>query len=80
MSTTALQIVNTTRTFRLYQNFLNILRAAFSPIFWRQKLQSQNVTREKLCKALSFKKMHLLNVDEIDPSCQSFLCFWGLRA
>jgi len=33
-------------------NFHNTLRAAFAPI----KLQSQNVSKEKLCKALSYKK------------------------
>ncbi len=31
-------------------NFINILRLHFAPIFWRQKLQSLNATRE------SFKK------------------------
>jgi hypothetical protein len=37
-------------------NFINILQAAFGPIFYGQKLQSQTVIREKLCKALSYKK------------------------
>ncbi len=31
-------------------NFINILQAAFVPIFLRQKLQSQTVFREKLKK------------------------------
>jgi len=38
-------------------NFINILRAAFAPIFLHQKLQSQTVTREKLCKTLLSKKV-----------------------
>jgi len=38
-------------------NFINILQAAFAPIFLHQKLQSQTVTREKLCKALLYEKV-----------------------
>jgi hypothetical protein len=38
-------------------NFINILQASFAPIFLRQKLQSQTVTREKLCKALLYEKV-----------------------
>jgi len=34
--------------------------------FCRQKIQSQNVTREKLCEALLYKKRAQKNVDEID--------------
>ncbi len=37
-------------------NFINILHTTLVPIFLHQKLQSQNVTREKLCKALLFQK------------------------
>jgi len=37
-------------------NFINILRAAFAPIFLRKKLQSQNITREKLLKILFLEK------------------------
>jgi len=38
-------------------NFTNILLAAFAPIFFCQKkIQSQSVSREKLCKTLSYKK------------------------
>jgi hypothetical protein len=36
-------------------SFINILQAAFGPIFLRQKIQSQTVSREKLCKTLSYK-------------------------
>jgi len=36
-------------------NFINILLNPFLPIFLSQKLQSQNVTREKLCKPTSNK-------------------------
>jgi len=37
-------------------NFINILLSAFAPIFFHKKLQSQTLTREKLCKAHSYKK------------------------
>ncbi len=37
-------------------NFINILWAAFAPIFFCQKIQSQIVNREKLQKALSYEK------------------------
>jgi len=37
-------------------NFINILRASFLPIFLHQKLLSQNVTREKVSKALLYKR------------------------
>jgi hypothetical protein len=37
-------------------NFRIILQAAFEPIFYREKSQSQTVIREKLCKALMYKK------------------------
>jgi len=37
-------------------NFTNILRAAFSVIFFQQKLQTQVVSTEKLCKILLYKK------------------------
>jgi len=38
-------------------NFINILHVPFVPKnFAQKKLQSQNVTREKLYKSLSFKK------------------------
>ncbi len=52
-------------------NFVNILSAPFAPIFLGQyfcakKLQSQNITIEKLSKALLYKKIMEQNVDEID--------------
>ncbi len=37
-------------------NFINILRADFAPIFFRQKLQCQTVIREKLRKTLFYQK------------------------
>jgi len=37
-------------------NVINILRAAFAPIFLRQKLQSQTVISEKLGKVLLYDK------------------------
>jgi len=38
-------------------NFINILRAAFAPIFFQQKITKANCSvREILCKALSFEK------------------------
>jgi len=37
-------------------NFRIILQADFAPIFYREKSQSQTVIREKLCKALMYKK------------------------
>jgi len=37
-------------------NFNNILCQTFALIFLRQKLQSQNIIREMLGKALSYKK------------------------
>jgi hypothetical protein len=41
----------------LVVNFINILRAAFAPIFFLLKLQSQTATKEKLRKALLYKKV-----------------------
>jgi len=35
-----------------------------------KKLQSQNVTEKKLCKALSYEKLARKNADEIDPCMQ----------
>ncbi len=40
----------------LIVNFINILRATFASIFFCKKIQSQNVSREKLRKALTYKK------------------------
>jgi hypothetical protein len=37
-------------------NFINISRAFFCTKIWRQKFYSQNVTREKLYKALFYIK------------------------
>jgi len=37
-------------------NFINILLGQFAPIFWRQKLQSWNITRESCAKHFSTKK------------------------
>jgi hypothetical protein len=37
-------------------NFINILSTFFAPMFLRQKLQSQIVTKEKLSKALLHEK------------------------
>jgi len=45
-------------------NFINILRAALRDIF-AKKSQSQNLSREKLKKTISYKKP-LYNVDQID--------------
>ncbi len=42
---------------RAVVNFINILRAAFAPIFLHQKIQSQTVTREKKHKTLLYKKV-----------------------
>jgi len=39
-------------------NFINILRAAFLPIFFCQKIIIQTVTREKLQKAVLQEKFH----------------------
>jgi len=39
-----------------FLTFINILRAAFAPIFFSQKLQSQTVSGEKLNRTLSYKK------------------------
>jgi len=36
-------------------NLINILQAAFAPIFFQQKSQSQTVSREKLCKTLLYE-------------------------
>jgi hypothetical protein len=74
-------------------NFINILHMAFASIFLRQKLQSQNVTREKLCKALSCKNKTVLDLFQdssktgsginfpifLPPFCSLFCClFWRL--
>jgi len=40
-------------------NFINILHPPFAPLFFCQKFQSQNVTREKLRKALLYEKFTL---------------------
>ncbi len=40
-------------------NFINILCLHFLPIFWRQKLQSWNVTRESLKKHFHTKNAHI---------------------
>jgi len=37
-------------------NFINILLATFAPIFFGNKIQGQNVTRENLRKALLYEK------------------------
>jgi len=37
-------------------NIINILQAAFEPIFFHQKIQIQTVIREKVSKALSYIK------------------------
>jgi len=37
-------------------NFINIYQAAFAPIFFSQKIQSQTLIREKLHKKLLYKK------------------------
>jgi len=51
-------------------NFINILGAAFVPMYsCAKKLQSQTVTREKLCKIFLYKKCRVLNVDEIVTWC-----------
>ncbi len=46
-------------------NFINILCAPFFANIFAQKLQSQNVTREKMRKALLYEKC-MKTVDEID--------------
>jgi hypothetical protein len=38
-------------------NFISILQAAFVQIFFCQKNQSQNVSRNKFCKTLLYKKV-----------------------
>jgi len=44
----------------------NLFRQIFAP----KKIQSQSDIREKLRKALLYKKNHVWNVSEIDPWCQ----------
>jgi len=39
--------------------FINILHTTFSPIFWRQKLQSWNITIESCTKHFGTKILHL---------------------
>jgi len=48
-------------------NFINILRATFVPIFAPKKLQSQNVTRDKLRKELSYKKIAFKMLMKLTP-------------
>jgi hypothetical protein len=52
---------------QFHQHFM---RAFFAFYFWAKKLQSPNITREKLRKALLYKKfvqkICTKNVDEID--------------
>jgi hypothetical protein len=48
-------------------NFIKILRAAFTPIFFCQKLQSQTVIREKLRKALSYEKVESKVLMKLTP-------------
>ncbi len=40
-------------------NFINILRTFFLPIFWRQKLQSWNVSRESCAKSFHTKNVRV---------------------
>ncbi len=47
-------------------NFIIILLKNFAPIFWHQKLQSWNVTRESCAKHFVLK-MQVYNIDEINP-------------
>jgi len=48
-------------------NFSNILRAAFAKIFFRQKLQIQTLSREKLLKTLLFEKSVHKMLIELTP-------------
>jgi len=51
-------------------NFINILRVSFPPIILCKKLKSQNVTREKLCKALKCEKFAQKMLMKLTPGNQ----------
>ncbi len=64
-------------------NFINILQAAFAPIFLHQKLQNQTVIIEKLRKVFSNEKgankmLMKLIPDGILKTCSKY-CAGGLR-
>jgi len=48
-------------------NFINILRAAFAPIFWRQKISNLTVTTEKLPQILLYKKVAHKTLMKLTP-------------
>jgi hypothetical protein len=52
-------------------NFINILCQLFGQYPFAKKLQSQNVTREKLHKALSYEKRRRKMLIKSTPSCLS---------
>jgi len=49
-------------------NFINILCAAFAPIFFCQEIQSQTVIRENLLKALLYEKDSCKMLMKLTPS------------
>ena len=62
-------------------NFTNVLGAAFVPIFFREKLQSQTVeVEESFEKHFCTQKGCLQNVGEIDPKAAVVdvcYCYYG---
>jgi hypothetical protein len=52
----ALQKQTTLKECKLCVNFTNILRAAFAPMFLRQKLQTLNISTKKLGAKLWYEK------------------------
>ncbi len=51
-------------------NFINILRAAFVPIFFQQKIKGQSAIREQLQRALSVQKGACKVVMKLTPVLQ----------
>jgi len=59
-------------------NFINILRAAFAPILFCQKIKSQTIIREKLHKTLKML-MKLTSVVNFSNILQSLLCQFSFK-
>jgi hypothetical protein len=52
-------------------NFINILQAAFAPIFFSQKITKPNCNKRKAVQSTFVQKRHTYNVDEIDTLCKT---------
>jgi len=53
-------------------NFTNILGKLFCKYFCGKKLESRNMTRDKLCETLSFEKFTHKMLMKLTPACFSY--------